>query len=275
MRREDVAFAFLFGSYAKGTASARRSDVDVGVYFKPAGRAIEWEEDREYPKENELWSDVGRIVDTEVDLVVLNRVSVGVAYAAVTGGIPLAINDRALYWRFFLLIIDAGIDFFSAVDDFWRIKERSKSLTEEDAARLQQAIDFLEQQLGLFDRFRDLTQSVYMDAHLVEKKLAVERWVENIVNVSLDIAKLILASEKRLIPGKYREMLDHLGFVGDFGVERASSLGAFAKMRNVLAHEYLDMRFAQIRKFIDEAEPLYHALADFSKRFLAQKTEKK
>ena len=46
--------AFVFGSYVKGQATLE-SDFDVAVYFKPSGRAIEWEENKNYPQENEIW----------------------------------------------------------------------------------------------------------------------------------------------------------------------------------------------------------------------------
>ena len=43
--RKGIAFAFLFGSYARGTAT-KLSDVDIAVYFYPEERhPIEYEEE--------------------------------------------------------------------------------------------------------------------------------------------------------------------------------------------------------------------------------------
>lgn len=272
-RRSDVAFAFLFGSYAKGTAT-KNSDVDIGVYFRPVGSGVEWEENALHPKENEVWNAVGVLLEEEVDIAVLNHVSVGLAYAVLMHGVPLAMNDQILYWRFYLLITDAALDFFSWTRDFLEIKERSQSLTPVDAERLKHASDFLRHELTAWKDFKTLTQQQYTDAAQVHLKRSVERWIENIVNASLDIAKTILASEKKQLPGKYKEMLTHLGGVTGFNADTANALGEFTKLRNILAHEYLDMRFAQIRKFLDEAEPIYRALADFTRDFLARAEQK-
>ena len=42
----------------------------------------------------------------------------------------------------------------------------------------------------------------------------------------------------------------------------------FTKLRNILAHEYLDIRFKQIKKFIDDAQPAYQYLLNFAKNLL-------
>lgn len=65
-KQEKVVMAFVFGSFAKGRAM-RESDIDIAVYFKPKGRAIELEEERNYPGENKIWEDVERILGREID----------------------------------------------------------------------------------------------------------------------------------------------------------------------------------------------------------------
>jgi len=53
--RDDIAFAFLYGSQAKGNAT-RLSDVDIAVYFYPQQRhPIEFEEEIYYDGENNIW----------------------------------------------------------------------------------------------------------------------------------------------------------------------------------------------------------------------------
>src|SRR5574337_484948 len=53
--RKDIAFAFLFGSQAKGTAT-QLSDIDIAVYFYPGKRhPVEFEEKIYYKNENEIW----------------------------------------------------------------------------------------------------------------------------------------------------------------------------------------------------------------------------
>jgi predicted nucleotidyltransferase len=108
--RDDVAFAFLFGSYAKGIAN-RLSDVDIAVYFYPKQRhPIEYEEEVFYDNEDEIWADLESLLNMEVELLVLNRVSASVAASAIRG-IPLIINDTGLYLDFMLIVTREAEDF--------------------------------------------------------------------------------------------------------------------------------------------------------------------
>ncbi len=52
------------------------------------------------------------------------------------------------------------------------------------------------------------------------KRRDIERWIENIINSSIDISKWV-------------------------------------RFRNIIAHEYLDIRWNSIKKFIQETEVLY------------------
>lgn len=108
--RGDVAFAFLFGSQAKGSAT-KLSDVDMAVYFYPKERhPVEFEEDVYYESEDEIWTNVEKIVKNEVEILVLNRVSATVAASAIRG-IPLAINDWGLYLDFMEVVTGEAEDF--------------------------------------------------------------------------------------------------------------------------------------------------------------------
>ena len=105
-----MAFAFLYGSQAKGTAT-KRFDVDIAVYFHPRRRhPVEFEEEVFYPAENEIWGDLERIVNKEVELLVLNRVPATVAVNAIKGR-PLIIKDWNLYLDFLEIATDVAEDF--------------------------------------------------------------------------------------------------------------------------------------------------------------------
>jgi predicted nucleotidyltransferase len=109
-KREDTAFAFLFGSYAQGDAT-KLSDVDVAVYFYPKSTLpIEYEEEVFYSGEDEIWAELERLVKKEVELLVLNRVPASVAASAIRG-VPLAINDWGLYLHFMEVVTDIAEDF--------------------------------------------------------------------------------------------------------------------------------------------------------------------
>ena len=108
--RKDVAFAFLFGSHARGTAT-KLSDIDIAVYFYPEKRhPIEYEEEVFYKGEDEVWDDLEGLLKKEVEMLVLNRVSASVAASAIRG-IPLAINDWGLYLNFMLFITSLAEDY--------------------------------------------------------------------------------------------------------------------------------------------------------------------
>ena len=108
--RQEVAFSFLYGSHAKGTAT-KRSDVDIAVYFYPRERhPVEIEEEVFYPVESEIWGDLERILGKEVELLVLNRVPATVAVSAIRG-IPLLIRDWNLYLDFLENITDIAEEF--------------------------------------------------------------------------------------------------------------------------------------------------------------------
>ena len=108
--RQEVAFAFLYGSHARGTAT-KQSDVDIAAYFYPRERhPLEFEEEVFYPAENEIWGDLERILNREVELLVLNRVPATVAVSAIKG-IPLVIKDKNLYLDFMEIATDVAEDF--------------------------------------------------------------------------------------------------------------------------------------------------------------------
>ncbi len=263
--KPEISMAFIFGSYAKGK-NISESDIDVAVYFKPEGKEIEWEEEKEYTDEDRIWGDIESILGIDTDMVVLNRARSGLAYEVLRAGIPVIIKDRNLYWRFFSLVGSAAEDWRDLVDDYYRIYQRSRSLTKEDRARLEKIIIFLENELRDYPKFRSLDQKEFQEN--VSKRREVERWVENIANSSIDIAKIILASNKESLPDTYIEIMRSLGKMKNFDQKTAEKLADFAKLRNLLAHEYLDLRFAKIKKFLEFAEEIYGRLLKFSKNIV-------
>lgn len=259
--REDVLMAFAFGSRVKGQATTE-SDFDIAVYFKPSGKEIEWEEEKEYETENEIWSDVEKILEINTDFIVLNRAPSTLADSIIREGEPIIIKDKKLYFDFFLRATSTAADFRDFVKDFWEIKERSRSLSPQDKERLTRIVDFLKAEIKDIDKFKDLDQKTY--ERNSDFRRSAERWAENIVNASIDIAKILLASNKAKIPQTYKEVIQKLPIVLDFDEKTASSIAEFTKLRNVLAHEYLDLRFNRIKKFIEKMELLYNYLVDYT-----------
>lgn len=263
--RNDILMAFLFGSYAKDLTH-RESDIDIAVYFKPKSDEVEYEEEKNYEGEDELWSEIEKILEIKTDLVVLNRASSTLADSIVKDGKVLTIKDQRYFARFSNVISEAADYYRNFMDDFLKIKERSNSLSLTDKERLIKVTEFLEQEIKDFSIFKKIDQIKYQNDKATKRNM--ERWVENIVNSSIDIAKIILASEKKLIPNTYKTILENLIEVDNFDLENAKALGKFAKIRNILAHEYLDLRFNKIREFLAESELSYSYLVNFSKNFI-------
>ena len=124
-KRDDIVMAFLFGSWAKGDEGTE-SDIDIAVYFKPENNILEWEStDSQYESEREIWLDIERIVEKDVDLLVLNRAAATVADSALRG-YPIIIKDRNLYMDFLLRITSEAIDFRQWIDGYWTFKEQRR-----------------------------------------------------------------------------------------------------------------------------------------------------
>lgn len=265
-KREDVEMAFIFGSYAKGMEISE-SDFDLAVYFKPERKLIEWEEGKTYEGEDKIWNDVEKIVGINTDLVVLNRAVPTVAFEILKTGVPLLIRDRKTYLGFYLIVSQEAEDFRDFIKDYWLIYERSKSLSEEDRVKLIERIQFLDLEIQEFPEYQNLDFKTYNENKFQRRN--IERWIETLVNAAIDVAKIILASQKRKMPATYGEvLLEFLVFIG-LSEEEARKFTQFAKLRNILAHEYLDIRFSRVKDFIQEAEPSYRKLVDFVKQIIA------
>ena len=265
--RQDVEMAFLFGSRAKGQETSE-SDADIAVYFKPKSGQLEWEDETEYENESKIWSDIEKILGINTDFIVLNRAPATLADSIIREGEPIIIKNKKLYFDFFFRVTSTASDFRDFVKDFWEIKERSQSLSPQDRERLTRTVDFLKDEIKDKDSFKNLDQKTYERNHDLRRN--VERWAENIVNASIDIAKILLASSKAKIPQTYKEVIQKLPLALDFDGSVAASVAEFTKLRNILAHEYLDLRFNEIKKFIETMEHLYGYLVDYSVKILQE-----
>lgn len=264
--RDDVAFAYLFGSVAEEATHAE-SDIDIGVYFIPKTSRLEYESNSEYPGESQIWSDLEKITNRETDLVILNRAAATVFFAVINRGLKLFSRNDNLLARLYLAISILAEDFRNFVSGFIKIKERSSSLSPIDQERLKRFLDFLKSEAVDFKRFSTITQQNYQQDIMLKRSL--ERWAENIVNTSIDIAQILLASEKRPLPQTYKSILQELAFISGFDQNIATALADFTHMRNILAHEYLDIRFSLLSKFITTSAPFYNYLIDFCQKKLS------
>jgi uncharacterized protein YutE (UPF0331/DUF86 family) len=140
-------------------------------------------------------------------------------------------------------------------------------LGKEEQARLARIVEFLRTELADLHAFSSLRYAEYeADRH---RRRSLERCIENIVNASLDIAKILLVGEGLPIPATYKEYFLQLSAIGDFLEESAAEdLARWTRLRNILAHEYLDIRWQRIREFLDSGWQSYETLLNATETYL-------
>ena len=265
--QNDVAFAYLFGSAVSGRQTSE-SDVDIAVYFLPNDRdtPLDMEEpNAHFDSEYELWSKSDEICNRNVDFVVLNRAPATVAAAALLTGSELAANAPGIYRAFFNAVTSLAEEYREFAEDFIKISRRSKSLTPIDKDRLIRILQYVRMELEDAPMYvKPDLKRFSTDGHY---RRGTERWVENLVNASIDIAKIILASEGANVPQTYRDQMMTLGHVTEF--ESVSEmLAKNTRIRNALAHEYLDLRFAEVKSVVASAGTLYGEFADLVDKWI-------
>lgn len=110
LKNREIAFAFLFGSHSKGKAR-KTSDVDIAIYFYPEQRKPpEFEEPVYYKNEDKIWREIEKILNKNVELLVLNRAPATIAFSALKG-IPIIIKDKSLFIDFFIYVSSQAIDY--------------------------------------------------------------------------------------------------------------------------------------------------------------------
>jgi len=169
--------------------------------------------------------EIEAITQRETDLVVLNRAPATVAAAVFYEGLPLSVHDYAMRGRFFLAVTDLAEEFCTFIKDFIQIKNRSFSLSEIDKYRLLRVIDFIRSELEDSDLFSSFSKKDYITDSSFRRNL--ERWIENIVNASIDRGKIVVSSQKQSVPQIYRET------IGPFTKTEVETLAGFTKIRNI------------------------------------------
>jgi len=89
---DDIAFAFLFGSSARGEMTAF-SDVDIAIFFTGVVN---------FHRINDLREDLSDLFGTEADIVVLNNASPIIRMQVLKKGTLIIDRNRRLYHEFFV-----------------------------------------------------------------------------------------------------------------------------------------------------------------------------
>ena len=109
-------------------------------------------------------------------------------------------------------------------------------------------LEFARTELADLEAFTDLDFSRYTSDRVVRRN--VERMIENIVNSLSDIGKIILAQTDIEMPDSYRSIFEKLGSLGLIEAGLATRLADTTRLRNILAHQYLDIKWKHIEIFL-------------------------
>jgi len=133
-----------------------------------------------------------------------------------------------------------------------------------DKAKLLPNLDYLEREIQFLPKYQEeVDWKVYQSVR--EKRLEIERWVESLINATLDLSKMILTLKGKEVPETSRELLFKMASLIFDKEDEAEKFSEAAKIRNTLAHRYLDLRWQDIKRFIAIAQELYPAFISYLK----------
>ncbi|NUQ57594.1 MAG: DUF86 domain-containing protein [Candidatus Paceibacter sp.] len=98
-----------------------------------------------------------------------------------------------------------------------------------------------------------------------EKRLEIERWIECLINATLDISKMLTTLQGEEVPETSREILFKIASRVYKEENKAETFSQFAKIRNTLAHRYLDIRWQDIKMFLQIASKIYPPFLEYVK----------
>ena len=200
--------------------------------------------------------------------VILNESPSLLSSRIIREGIPLLVRDRGLFLDFLIRTTEEAEYFRNFYNDYYQIYQRSASLNEIDKARLQRIIIFLENEMKYFTKFKKISFNEYEKDHSTRGEL--ERWIENLMNSTLDISKIILASERKPVPETYKKIVLKAVMFLRLDDEFGDKFSKWIKLRNILAHEYLDIRWKDINDFLKNGEPYLKRFLDKIKKILTK-----
>lgn len=134
-----------------------------------------------------------------------------------------------------------------------------------DKLKLVPHIDYLEKELQFLQKYKEeVDWKSYQSIR--EKRLEIERWIECLINATLDISKMFLTLFSGDVPETSREILFKMASFIYNEEGEAESFSKLAKIRNTLAHRYLDIRWQDIKMFLQMAPQVYPPFLKYVKK---------
>lgn len=136
-----------------------------------------------------------------------------------------------------------------------------------DKLKLIPHINYLEKELQFLPKYRnEVDWKTYQSAR--EKRLEIERWIECLINATLDISKILITLRNEEVPETSREILFKVASLFHKEEEKAETFSKLTKIRNTLAHRYLDIKWQDIKIFLQLASEIYPAFLEYVKKEL-------
>lgn len=138
-------------------------------------------------------------------------------------------------------------------------------MNQTDKTKLIPHIRFIEKEMEFLEIYkREIDWNVYQSQR--EKRLEVERWTECVINAVLDTSKMLFSINREDVPETSRDLLFKIGAYIYKKEEDALSFSELARIRNTLAHRYLDLKWNDIKRFLQIAPELLPAFLDHVKK---------
>jgi predicted nucleotidyltransferase len=121
LKRDDITMAFLIGSIARGTMR-EESDIDIAVYFSSDRIEMEDSDNLHEGQEDEVHAELTRLLNLEIDLIVLNRAPAYICDEAVRKGMPIIIKDHGVYIDYLLRVSDEAEFYRNNIEDIYEMR---------------------------------------------------------------------------------------------------------------------------------------------------------
>lgn len=142
-------------------------------------------------------------------------------------------------------------------------------MKEEIKQQLINYLKFLEQEWSDYSEYKNFKWEIYYKDR--RKRREIERWIENILNSVIDISKVIITAEGYKLPETYREMVRFLSLLKQFDKRKTENLSSYVKLRNIITHEYIDLKWNSIESFLKKSKNLIPGFISSVKKYLKEK----
>ncbi|MEM2964845.1 MAG: HepT-like ribonuclease domain-containing protein [Candidatus Bathyarchaeia archaeon] len=255
----NVLLAYLFGSTGRNAAQPL-SDVDIAVLLKDSG--LERQADI-------LWkvAKALRVPEDKIDVVDLSQAGLHLKYNILKEGVK---------------IVDKGFErglVEKIVEEYPEARENLNILVRtwlKEDPKINQAVILrrLDEVLrnAAFIRERYAHKPLEWVLEDPERTLALERSLERIIEAMMDACRHIVSAKRLGIIETYAEYPLRLAQHELMPKDLADKIAELIKLRNILAHRYLEIDYAKLREKAEEtAEQTAPKFADWIKKFFSQK----